>query len=475
MHRLEFDKEVISEKPSKISESAIVFDKYQGDFEGSKSKMAGISQNEPYDKNTNTRDFDKIRIIPVSVGTDSLQNHFENFLNKLEEGIDDWPHYNFTGLEDIFNCEIEVLNKERWYIADKPDRDSYEEIGEKIISEYESFQEGRTRNIVLFMTQSSSMSPKPTDESEYFGMKEKLVGGFLPSQSISFGEGGVLRSEMKGNLNSFTMFNVACQLYTKIGGVPWAVKKGKNAVEADIDIGIRASKAVDKEDNYVYGVAQVFSQYGKWKEALVETGDASLTSSSYDMPYDTMKKLLEASYRKYSENIQGDSSASNIERINVQKMKGFWPQEKKAAIDFAEKKDVDICLIDITKSSTRIYRGQPDQADHILRGFMKKLNSNSSILCTTGDHKKNKNGEWTGHKVGTPRPILVSVEQGEDLRTPDIEEVTKHIFRMTRINYDDAVNTGFSLPITLNYAGKMGNFIRRDIEPNEDPGIPWFI
>lgn len=474
MPRLEFDGEILSETPSKISESMIVFDKYQGNLEGSNSKMKGISQNDPYDKNTNTRDFEKIRIIPVSVSTNSMQNHFESFLEKLENGVDDL-YYNFTGLEDIFNCEVEVLDRERWYIADKPERESYEEVGEKITSEYESFDEGNTRNIVLFMTQSSANEPKPTDESEYFGMKEKLVNGFLPSQSVSFGEGGVLRAEMTGNLGSFSLFNVACQLYTKVGGIPWSVDKGNNSVEADIDIGIRASHSEDPDENYVYGVAQVFSQYGKWQDALVETGDASLTSSSYEMPYETMKNLLEASYDRYQSKIQGDSAISDIGRINIEKMRGFWEEEKEAAIDFAEEKDVEICLIDITRSRTRIYRGYPDQADNILRGYVKKVNSDTAILCTTGDYKTNKNGDWTGHKVGTPKPIRVRVEQGEDLRTPDIEEVSKHIFRMTRINYDDAINTGLSLPITLNYAGKMGKFIRRGIDPENDPGIPWFI
>lgn len=473
MRRIEFDGDLLTEKPSIISEPSIVFDKYQGNFESHKKKFIGLSQSDPYDKNTNTRDFEKIRIIPVSSESDHIQDHFESFLEKLESGVDDL-HYNFTGLEDVFNCEIEILDRKRWYTADKFERGSYEEVAEKIISEYEDFKDGDTRNIVLFMTESSAMNPKPTDESEYFGMKEKLVNGFLPSQSISLGEGGVLRKEMKSGVGSFSLFNVACQLYAKVGGIPWSIDKGNNSVEADIDIGIRASHSEDSDENYVYGVAQIFSQYGKWQDALVETGDASLTSSSYDMPYETMKQLLEASYQRYETKIQGDSSISDIGRINIEKMRGFWPAEKKAAIDFAQEKDVEICLIDITRSRTRIYRGNPGQAKNILRGYVKKVNSDTAILCTTGEYKKEK-GTWTGHKVGTPKPIKIRIEQGGDLRTPDIEEVSKHIFRMTRINYDDAINPGISLPITLNYAGKMGGFIRRGIKPENDPGIPWFI
>ncbi|MFB6182815.1 MAG: Piwi domain-containing protein [Candidatus Nanohaloarchaea archaeon] len=467
----EIDEDTLEESPLLFREPSLIFDEHQSPSEGNKSKRKGLLGNGPFDKNIEARDFEKINIIPVVVEDDEVSEALKSVLMKLKQNI--WKtDEGFQGFNDIFQCEIDYLDEQNWYYADRYSREEFESIAKEIRENY-NFRNGDERNIVVYVTESSSANKKDIPKSEYIGMKSQLLKGFLPSQSLSEDYKKIIDQEKKGNLSEFSLLNIAAQIYAKVGGVPWTAEKPENDVSAEINVGIRASVPKTGDSNYVYGVAQIFSEHGKWIDAVVEQGSKPLKSDSYGMPSETMQELLDVSVSKYASSVLANSAIEEVKRINIHKPDGFSDSEIAAVKEYSEKNDVDICLVDVTRSDIRMY-SEDEKDSNIRRGYFKRINDNTGILCTTGNYEDG--GQIRSHRIGTPVPLIINVVSDEGLVTPDVEEVAKNIFDMTRLNLDDVVNKEVSHPVTLNYAHRVSSMASYGIEVhNINESVPWFL
>lgn len=465
--------QILEEKPYFFEEPTLLFSEYSEDHEGNKDKIQGLLNNGPFDKNTRRRDFEGVNFIPV-VGKGDVDS-LEEILKHIENNI--WAQNGKKyGFNDIFDCDFNVLDKDRWYTVPKYNRDIFEEVGHKVIHNH-NFRDNETRNIVIFSTSSSSDSPKNPNQSEYYGMKSSLVRGFLPSQSLSSKYQGLIYKEKKDgyDVSKYDLMNLACQIYAKVGGIPWTMRQPNEMENAEINIGLRATVPKTGEGNYVYGIAQIFSKYGKWIDSVVEVEEGvTETSYSYALSKESMLNLLENCIQKYKNKILVDSPVDNVSAINVQKLNGYDDSEIQASAEVARKEGVEIQLVDITDSKIRLFRNTTNDVKNTRRGYFKKINPKTGILCTTGDYETSRGLQK--HKIGTPIPLVVKTIEHDDLVNKKIERVAQNIFHLTRLNWDDAVNVEISKPVTLNYAQRVSRMAGNGISVemvNED--VPWFL
>jgi len=470
----DIDEGIICESPYLFQEPTLYFSSYGGGYEGNKSKIIGLTNNDPFDVNTDNRSFDKIKILPVVPNDKNIQKAIMQVLNRLQDNIWEYNSRKY-GFSDLFSCELEFLPKDSWYFVNKFSRAEYERKG-KTITDQNDFRERNTRNIVLYITHTSSSNRTELDKSEYFGMKQALVQGFIPSQSLSTSQGGIIAKAKTHNLKGFSLVNLASQIYAKVGGVPWALKQPDDETYAEVNIGIRAGIPKKEDSNYIYGVAQIFSKDGKWIDAAIESEEQPIESKSYELSKEAMKELLNKSIQKYLNKIQANTPLEGLKRVNIHKPKGFSQSEINAVKEFSNNTDADYSLIGISKSKVRLYSREDEEVGNIRRGYFKKINQNAGILCTTGDHENPFGRGIKEHKMGTPVPLLVQVVNEEEFVVPPIENVAYHVFVMTRLNWGDVLSKEVSEPVTLHYAQKVAKMAANGIEVkkiNED--IPWFL
>lgn len=469
----DIDKEKFQSNPTLFSEPVVRFNQGQSEAEGNKNKLKGLLANGPFDVNSDIRDFDRIRIIPAVRDDDQTIDALEDVLINLKQSLwEDKKNDRQLGFQDIFNCEVEFAEKDQWYRIPNSKRDSYEKIGKTIRNNYD-FKDGDTRNIVIFVTQSSSSSKSSIANSEYHGMKKSLLEGFLPSQCLSEKWNGVIGEAKNDRISRYTLINVACQMYAKVGGIPWVLSQPEDRY-TELNIGLRASVPKTSEENYAYGIAQLFSRNGLWVNSIVKEGTSPLTSESYDLSADAVYDLLERSKKKYESSVLEGLPYDNISRISVHKLKGFSDSEIAGAKQFADDNDVKLNLTGIQESNIRIYQGSWEDTENTRRGFYQSINSNHGVLCTTGDYLQGS--RWRDHRLGTPVPITIKTYDEDGLHTPEVKEEAKRIFYLTRINWDDAINSEISKPVTINYAGRVAKKVASGIDIskiNED--VPWFL
>lgn len=466
---MNIDSEFIKQNPWRLSDPRLEFERHSKGKETTTKKMSGLKSNEPFD--FQERDFDTINIIPVTIQSDPIVDGLNNLLNHLKEGTEDDAHVTYSGFSDLFDCNIKFPKRDQWYIADQANREVFSNIAEEIVENVD-FKEGKTRNMVVFITEASRGSPKSIQEDEYVGMKKTLIEeGFMPSQCLSI-DGGALLSEIKGDMNSFTLFNISCQMYSKVGGIPWSISQPDNTL-SEIDVGIKACVPKDSDSNYAYGVAQIFGKGGKWADAVVAQ-DGSYESDSYQLSKPVMKELLESSLDKYDSAV-GSGSMIEVNSMNIHKPGNFSEEEIDAVAEFGEENDIEVSMTAFRESKIRLYAGDKDNVNDISRGYVKQFSKNEMLLCSSG-HYRQYRGEYQGHNLGTPKPLEVESIDESGIKKLNLKALSSHVLKLTALRYDDAVHKEISDPVTLKYAEKVGSLISKGIDVskvNED--VPWFL
>lgn len=467
------NKDNLEEPAILYSEPVLAFDENQSDFESNKKKINGLVENGPWDNNADQREFDKINIIPVINKNADVGDSLNEVLLRIKQSL--WMNNRSNlGFEDIFECELAFPSQDNWYTAESYDRDEFERIGRQIVEEY-NFRRNSTRNIVVFVTDSTEDSPNRLEFSAYNGLKKILLEDFLPSQCLSESRDGIIYQSREDSekLSRYSLINIALQIYAKVGGVPWTLEPAEdNSSFSEISVGIRASVPKNSPKNYAYGIAQIFSKHGKWVDSVVEEGNISMETDRYDLTADSIFKILNSSKQKYESKILSSMPFDDIHRINVHKLGGFSDSEIAGAKEFADKTNIEITLVGIQDSNIRVFSGAEDDVGNARRGYMKELNENTAVLCTTGDHDYGEHKDW----FGTPKPVVVHVYDDEKLSSPEIKDAAQDIFYLTAINWDDATNREVSKPVTLNYARRVSKKVSDGIDITKiSEDVPWFL
>lgn len=254
-------------------------------------------------------------------------------------------------------------------------------------------------------------------------------------------------------------WNLATAIYYKSGGKPWKLATAREGV---CYIGLAFRKVTDKwGDNTAACAAQMFLDTG---DGIVFRGEFGPWYSPHDRQYhlspDAAHDLLSGVLKVYED--QGGKGLKEIvlhsrSHIRDDEFEGY----SKACPANVKLTGIRVRL---DKSEVRAYR----MGRHpVLRGTTWCVNDRTSYLWASGF--KPRLGTYDGWNV--PIPLRIDIQHGE----ADIEEVTRDIFGLTKLNYNTC-KLGYSQPVTVHFSDAVGEILasNRDIK-NPKPQFKFYI
>lgn len=292
----------------------------------------------------------------------------------------------------------------------------------------------------------------PVEHSPYHTIKARLLNQGTPSQDITIES----VHEDRRMINA----NVALNIYAKLGGTAWAVRRSAEKSKQFV-VGVGAT--TDEDGDYIIGFANVFTHDGRY--LLGECHQLS----SMDEYADDLKDYLSATLLNALRS-EGVAEGETVELV-LHLFKEAGRKREIKAIEEAIGSDslapFDIKYVIIHISENHPYRLFEDgRVDSFDRSLSIQLSTFQSLLQMGG---------------GKERPFLLRLDRRGDYKEFDFDDLTRQI-----VEFSDLSHLSFippSTPVTVSYPKKMAR-VASDLRkvPRWDPammnrlsGIPWFI
>jgi len=273
------------------------------------------------------------------------------------------------------------------------------------------------------------------NEALYSSTKAILLGNGIPSQ--------VIRAETLRNPRglSWSLENIALQIYAKVGGTPWTVMSSSSNRELVLGV----SRAMDKNRNMVVGFVTLFTHDGDYQ--LLYSLSPKPTEWEKLAEYrDALEQLIVEAYQEYSRQ-QGTPSALII---HLCKRPGKFREV--AAVEQAMQRlgqNIPFALLHLNDdTSYRLF--DTGHSTYVPRpGIKVELNRYTALLFLDG-RVPDRTGQETRKKRGVPRVLEVYLDRRSTMDAGEFPRLVQQVFDFARVNW-----RGFNaqaIPATLNYS-----------------------
>ncbi|MFW9994939.1 MAG: Piwi domain-containing protein [Candidatus Odinarchaeota archaeon] len=452
--------EAFFQNPRIISFPEPALDFFKQGGENIQSPIAGLQEYGPYDNNAGIRNFSRIELIICCPDEDSIKTKTEKLCNYLSEGI----RYS-KGMKTDYSLDEFEIN-DQYYYYDLDDQSSLKSSLLALIRENRS-----RRNQPICVITVGSDRRGTSDTEDYYTTKKILISNGFSSQYISTQNS---LNDIIQRRNEFVLRNIANNIYTKLGGIPWTLKYQERTKDQQLVMGYAFGRVKYRgSKKYVPCAVSFFNQYGQWLGIYTTTIDNPVIprhSKGMVLTYDQAANLLEEALEKYATL----RNFHNLKSLNIYRLGNYGREECKA---FHESQLPSSCdelgLVSVsTKSSIRGYSPK-NKHGHPSRGTGILFSETSSLLFTTGNAVVD--GKEKNHTVGCPSPVVVQ-DCGKDPSSDKIEKIMNQTFDLTSLHWQDLWRSQFRLPCVLSYAQKAAQLLANGVHVNnllEEK--PWFL
>jgi hypothetical protein len=293
----------------------------------------------------------------------------------------------------------------------------------------------------------------PPHSDLYYPIKAKLAHYGRVSQVIS-----------QQHFDIYAAWNLATNIYAKLGHIPWSIGESVTFPNADIVLGFAYSSL--KHEGRVkrnIGYVNVFDKNGVWR---------FMQSSSTLLDFE--KRLWQIPQLIRNAIIAFHAGGTSPRIIDIHYSKRFSAVERKRTADIIREAVPDIQQINfvsIDRSHPLRIFDSNTRSLNLLRGGIIQLNSNEFLLSTAADDNPD-----------SPAGRLLKLRVwSESFREPfEILPIAYRVLAMTKLNWRSAVRET-SEPVTLKYAQEIANLTNHfgltewTTVNNQLSNVPWFI
>ena len=287
----------------------------------------------------------------------------------------------------------------------------------------------------------------------YYEFKAKLAA-----------HGKVSQFRSKNDFDIYTAWNIATNIYAKMGLAPWTISESTDFENADLILGFSYSSLnVQGTLKRNIGYVNVFDKKGEWQFMRSHQGILDFNNRERVIP-----ELVQEAIHSY----MAGGTTPNI--IDIHYSKKFSKKEKSKVFEsitrlVPELRKVNFISIDETHS----FRIFDESLPHfnLKRGQLVFLKDNEFLLSVLGDDKSSD----------AFRQIKVIVHtEGEKPSLENNIAIGQRILAMTKLNWRSVVKDS-SEPVTLKYSKEIAKLTNHfsltewNTISNSLSNIPWFI
>jgi len=371
----------------------------------------------------------------VLFGTHNTIGIIENMVNSLNEGIQSGG-FKFD-MPSKFGIKLNIVDI---YISN--DFRQYLEDCKKFIFSVE--EKHKNALAIAYLPEHSNL---------YYEFKAKLAA-----------HGKVSQIRSKSTFDIYTAWNIATNIYAKMGYAPWTITESTQLENADLVLGFSYSSLnVEGRLRRNIGYINVFDKQGEWKFMRSHLGTLDFNNREKIIP-----EMVQEAIHSYM------AGGTSPEIIDIHYSKKFSVSERLKVFESILKilpniKKVNFISIDDTHT-LRIF-DQTTRYGNLKRGQIIFLRENEFILSVLGND--NVPNAFRQMKV------IVHTE-GEK---PSIENnlaIGQRILAMTKLNWRSVIKDS-SEPVTLKYSSEIAKLTNQfsltdwNIVSSNLSKIPWFI
>ena len=252
------------------------------------------------------------------------------------------------------------------------------------------------------------------------------------------------------------MWRLGIALYTKAGGIPWALAHARpDTAYIGIDYAIRANAAADHR--FTICCAQVFDADGAGLDFIAyEADDIRINRRNPYLRKDQMLKIMARSLQIYQRRHAGCVPS----RVVVHKNTDFKRDEVDGCLAaFSNVANVELVQIQESHGWQGVlFKGKRNPDGYPChRGQVLPIGDNEALLWTQGNIPTLVSGNsYFKEGKGIPSPLLISRYAGRG----DFYDVCDEILALTKMNWNtDGPYT--RLPVTLEYADVLAQVVKR--------------
>ena len=366
--------------------------------------------------------------------------------------------------------------------------------------------------VVFPFDQEDSLEDSDFSKELYPRLKQKFIQTGLPSQmidrstleNIQFkggrrGKGASLHFDEQSYFGHI-LWNLALNIYVKMGGRPWTLQRELDNVNCLIGLSFTVNTLHPDRPMYV-GIANVFDEFGEWVDITPDQRRLSneqlktwyesrywfysQETASSKLPREFTAEIIKKSVQSYKNRRGRDPLNVVIHKtgtIYQVEMEGVLHGIRAAGIPLSK---ITIGFVSLIQNhGFRVYgEAVSDRRDNFVvrRGIMCPLETDRALLATTG------RTETSGHSIGTPQPLEVRVKRPspEVLESVGLDRINQYsvaqlceqLMALTQLHWG-SMRKEIKLPVTILYSQKVASLsTRAEIAalPKGRVHRPWFI
>ena len=378
----------------------------------------------------------------------------------LKEGI---PPFFPKGFNYVFRLDdrIEIESYQIKSLAEKDPKQTAEAFLEKFL---ENGYSGRFPLIIIEKT------PRGRYPSVYYQTKQVFLERGFITQMLT------LQTIINENTLKWSIFPLAIQIFTKMGGVPY-VLYDEIKVGAEVDVcflvGVGLSKPIFGQGNQNYiGFALLFGPNGEWR--IMKTHAEAYEKEK--LPKIFKRLIFEISseaagyvetsfqHKPHSIGLIIHYSGKNVSTSEEQ---ALW--EAVEHIKSVKGIEVKPYILKVNDSRLRASVGGASPCVNkvglstglVPVGSVYRMSPQTYVLFTLGCLDLGK-GEYRATGLGTPTPIIVSIKGTVPRNDQELEKaLLRSVFETCCMNYTSINNPVNRLPITVKYAKEIAYMLSR--------------
>lgn len=252
------------------------------------------------------------------------------------------------------------------------------------------------------------------------------------------------------------MWRLAIAMYTKAGGIPWALANTRaDTAYIGIDYAIRKNATADAR--FAICCAQVFDSDGAGLDFIAyEADDIRIERRNPYMRKDQMLKVMARSLSIY----QRRHGGALPKRVVVHKNTEFRSAEVEGCLAaFSNVVDVELIQVQRSHDWQGVIFSERNAPDNYPcnRGQVLPIGDHEALLWTQGNIPNFGNGKsYYKEGKGIPSPLLITRHLGRG----DFFDICEETLALTKMNWNnDGPYT--QLPVTLEYADVLAQIVKR--------------
>ncbi len=437
----------------------------------------GLQELGPYDVNTTDRHmrrtFDSCEVLAAyPEGDESTLEDTSKLVSYLDEGYHPKGQYDASldPFADVFRLDNVVLDDPDEFITyDIADLGGFNK--EVTLRTKEVHDRG---NLPIVLVAVHSHRTVSAGRDIYIPIKRLLNRNDIPSQFLSeyptdHPTLGVLSQIRQGKGVGWAVWNVALAMYTKLGGIPWAVtQSGKPEEHIDLTIGLRFARLPEGELGFCLGIATILDRFGRLIGTVplenAEYHQASDTPiAGMTLSADSAKKLVTGALDSVllDPRTQAIMQARRPLSIVFHKLgPGQFHTDEMDGISAAIEAKLPgrkawVAFVPIVSAETLAAFGPPSQGRSIREGQGIKLDRRTALLYTVASERQ------------FHAPITVKLQNidDSDCAFQTVDQACSHVQTLCGLHWQTVVSGRLKLPADLDFALSIARGFANDVQP----------